>query len=43
MLNDGTVSVTLDSGVVINDSNVIIADIVTTNGIIHVIDQVLLP
>jgi transforming growth factor-beta-induced protein len=33
----------MDGKVYINDSQVIIADIVTTNGVIHVIDAVLLP
>ncbi len=43
MLNGGKVSVDLTNGVKINDSKVILADVVTTNGIIHVIDAVLLP
>ncbi|WP_240924996.1 fasciclin domain-containing protein [Maribellus sediminis] len=38
-----TVSVDLSSGVKINDSNVIAADIQGANGVIHVIDKVLLP
>ncbi len=42
-LNGKAVSVSLSGGVKINDANVVIADIVTTNGIIHVIDKVLLP
>jgi transforming growth factor-beta-induced protein len=37
------ITVSLDGGVKINDSNVIIADVMTTNGVIHVIDKVLLP
>ena len=37
------IMVSLDGGVKINDSNVIIADVQTTNGVIHVIDKVLLP
>ena len=41
--NGSSISVSLDSGVKINDSNVIIADVMTTNGVIHVIDKVLLP
>lgn len=32
-----------DDGVKINDSNVIVADIEASNGVIHVIDSVLLP
>ena len=38
-----TVSVDLSSGVKINDSNVIAADIQGSNGVVHVIDKVLLP
>ena len=41
---DKLLSVTKDtSGVTVNDSNVVTADIMTDNGIIHVIDKVLLP
>ena len=43
-LNEGkNLSVDLSSGVKINDSNVVAADIQGTNGVIHVIDKVLLP
>jgi len=42
-LNGADVTVNLTGGVKINDATVIIADVVTTNGIIHVIDKVLLP
>ena len=42
-LNGATVAVTVDDGVMVNDSTVIVADIITSNGIIHVIDAVLLP
>ena len=42
-LNGATVAVTVDDGVSVNDSTVVIADIITSNGIIHVIDAVLLP
>ena len=42
-LNGSAVEVNLDSGVMINDSNVISADIQARNGVIHAIDQVLLP
>ena len=38
-----TVMIDLDSGVMVNDANVTTADIETTNGVIHVIDKVLLP
>ena len=37
------VSVDAMSGVMINDANVVSADIVATNGVIHVIDKVILP
>ena len=39
MLNGETVTVDRSSGVQINDATVVLADIVTTNGIIHVIRQ----
>lgn len=42
-LNGADVTVNLTGGVKINDAKVVIADVVTTNGIIHVIDKVLLP
>ena len=42
-LNGETVTVDLDGGVKINDANVSEADIVATNGVIHVIDKVLVP
>jgi len=38
-----TVNVSLDGGVKINESNVVIANVQTTNGVIHVIDEVLIP
>lgn len=38
-----SIHVNADNGVMINDANVIQADIATDNGIIHVIDKVLLP
>ncbi len=41
--NGSTVNVSLDGGAKINDSNVIIANVQTTNGVIHVIDKVLIP
>ena len=37
------ISVDAMYGVKINDSNVVIADIAATNGVIHVIDKVLIP
>ena len=42
-LSANTVSVDLSSGVKINDSNVIAADIQGANGVVHVIDKVLIP
>lgn len=41
--NGETVTITLGGGVKVNDSNVVIADVQTTNGVIHVIDKVLIP
>jgi uncharacterized surface protein with fasciclin (FAS1) repeats len=43
LLADASLAVDLSSGVVVNDSTVTAANIVATNGVIHVIDQVLLP
>lgn len=42
-LNGQDIEVDLSMGVMINDSNVVTADIEATNGVIHVIDQVLVP
>ncbi len=42
-LNGETITIDLDSGVKVNDSNVIAADIEASNGVIHVIDKVLIP
>ena len=42
-VNGADVTVDLTDGVKINDANVIIPDIEASNGIIHVIDKVLLP
>lgn len=39
----GDVTIDLDSGVMVNDANVVQADIETSNGVIHVIDKVILP
>lgn len=43
MANGGTVSISVNGGVMINDANVIATDIKARNGVIHVIDGVLLP
>lgn len=42
-VNGAAIEVDLSSGVMINDASVVIADIRAANGIIHVIDKVLLP
>jgi uncharacterized surface protein with fasciclin (FAS1) repeats len=42
-VNGKSVTISVDDGVMVNDANVIIADIVTSNGVVHVIDAVLLP
>ena len=39
----GMVSVNAMSSVMINDANVVSADVLATNGVIHVIDKVLVP
>merc|ERR1712070_528128 len=35
--------INLDDGVKVNDANVVIADVQSCNGVIHVIDSVILP
>ena len=44
-VNGATVEVKVSSkkGVMINDANVVIADIIACNGVVHVIDAILLP
>merc|ERR1712127_249011 len=42
-VNGADVEINLDDGVKVNDSNVIIPDVPACNGVIHVIDSVLLP
>lgn len=42
-LNGQSVTVTIDNGVFINGAEVVIADIEASNGVVHVIDAVLLP
>ena len=37
------ISIDLDNGPMINDANVVAADIETSNGVIHVIDKVIVP
>ena len=41
--NEKPLSFTVDNGVMVNDANVITPDVTTSNGIIHVIDKVLMP
>ena len=42
-VNGQTLSFNLGSGVMVNDANVTLADVGTSNGVIHVIDKVLMP
>ncbi|MDH3496313.1 MAG: fasciclin domain-containing protein [Gemmatimonadota bacterium] len=42
-LQGGTVSIDASSGVKVNDATVIQTDVLATNGVIHVIDKVLIP
>ena len=37
------ITIDLDNGPMVNDANVVTADIETSNGVIHVIDKVILP
>lgn len=39
----GDIMIDLDNGVMINDASVVTADIEASNGVIHVIDKVILP
>lgn len=39
----GEITIDLDNGVMVNDATVTTADIETSNGVIHVIDKVILP
>lgn len=39
----GTVTIDLDNGPMVNDANVVSADVDASNGVIHVIDKVLVP
>ena len=39
----GDITIDLDNGVMVNDASVVSADIETSNGVIHVIDKVILP
>ena len=37
------ITIDLDNGVMVNDANVVTADIEASNGVIHVIDKVIMP
>ncbi|MEM6590172.1 MAG: fasciclin domain-containing protein [Pseudomonadota bacterium] len=39
----GEITIDLDNGVMVNDASVVTADISASNGVIHVIDKVILP
>jgi transforming growth factor-beta-induced protein len=43
LLTGKSLTISLAGGAKVNDASVVIADVVTTNGVIHVIDKVLLP
>ncbi len=43
MLNGETVSISTDDGVMVNDAKVIETDIMAKNGVVHLIDKVLIP
>jgi uncharacterized surface protein with fasciclin (FAS1) repeats len=43
MLNGGFTTISTSGGVTINGANIVAVDIDASNGVIHVIDQVLLP
>ena len=42
-LQGSDVTINAGGGVMINDANVTVTDVLATNGVIHVIDKVLLP
>ena len=42
-VNGQPLAFTVDGGVMVNDANVTLPDVMTSNGIIHVIDKVLMP
>ena len=37
------ITIDLDNGVMVNDATVVTADIEASNGVIHVIDKVIMP
>jgi hypothetical protein len=42
-LQGGNLTISVNGGVMVNDANVVAVDIMASNGIIHVIDKVLIP
>ena len=42
-VNGDELTFDLSTGVMVNDANVVTPDVATSNGIIHVIDKVLMP
>lgn len=42
-VNGADITITTEGGVMVNDANVVTADIEASNGVIHVIDKVILP
>jgi uncharacterized surface protein with fasciclin (FAS1) repeats len=42
-VNGADITIMTEGGVMVNDANVIAADIEASNGVIHVIDAVILP
>jgi uncharacterized surface protein with fasciclin (FAS1) repeats len=42
-VNGAEITVSLDGGVMINDANVTTADVEASNGVVHIIDKVILP
>ena len=42
-INGNPLAFTVDGGVMVNDANVTTADVTSSNGVIHVIDKVLMP
>ena len=43
MLNGSKATVDAENGVKINEANVVTADVIASNGVIHVIDAVIIP
>jgi uncharacterized surface protein with fasciclin (FAS1) repeats len=43
MVNGDTVSVSVNGGVMVDDAHILVTDVLAKNGVVHVIDKVLLP